>query len=635
MSSNDVKYCPICTTQELTAATKVYPLCQCKLSMCFDCLRKWVKMRYSCPFCNIPFSQNTFRQTKEELRMRLCGNVAPNLLDQIVEAWVTQLSEMRSEMEVGLAILDMDSDDLTLTLGRARTPLRSLYPYSSSSSYLLNLMPPMLSSNVSFQTSTSVVQPDLSPMQNMGLSSPGANGLGAWHVNITPRLVTNRVNDDDAEVGLGFNLSLDTRSVDGQFVANPRESQWSPSISSTCTSRFNDFVGNQGGRMRSILEKRLYVRELVNIHPNTCLAKKLKPNSFGVVMRYTGELRSGADDELIWEENRPIFLTVRLSDGSWLTRLRVEDVEARFKRATLCQWLRVGDVLWTRYGVAMTVELHPKSRQVTVRYLRGLNYFKEQCNINNVDEIYKIIKTVCGFSARIWPEDQDTPSMVPKNEISNESKETTKNTYAMISTSEKKEVMEEEKSDHFDIKERKDKVFKTDDLGHCSSSRYFNNPLFGQSAVVSKSKSGDGASGVISDTPGPQSLSISEYETKRIYEGDIQTVFTAQEVFEVIQMKIAEELTASQYESSQGSRVKGKCKSTIGFLKDGYRSNATQEYNDFPNEPMVHIESMPPSRVSYDDKLISVNSLMVSQNSSILSPEPALQIHFNNPVTTL
>jgi len=291
-------------------------------------------------------------------------------------------------------------------------------------------------------------------------------------------------------------------------------------------------------------------------------------------MRYTGELRSGADDELIWEKNRPIFLTVRLSDGSWLTQVRVEDVEARYKRATLCQWLRVGDVLWTRYGVAVTVELHPKSRQVTVRYLRGLNYFKEHCNINNVDEIYKIIKTVCGFSARIWPEDQDTPSMVPKNE----SKETTKNTYAMISTSEKKEVMqEEEKSDHFD-------------------------------------------------------LSISEYETKRIFEGDIQTVFTAQEVFEVIQMKIAEELTASQYASSQGSRVKGKCRSTIG----GYRSNATQEYNDFPNEPTVQSETIPPRRdVSYDDKMISLNSLMLSQNSAILSPEPALEIDFNNPVTTL
>jgi len=110
MSSFDEKNCPICRTHELTPATKVYPLCECELCLCFDCLRKYVKMRYSCPFCNIPFSQNTFRQSAEELRLRLRGRVASDSLEEVVNTWVTQLRDICSEMAVGLAVLSVDAD---------------------------------------------------------------------------------------------------------------------------------------------------------------------------------------------------------------------------------------------------------------------------------------------------------------------------------------------------------------------------------------------------------------------------------------------------------------------------------------------------------------------------------------------
>merc|ERR1719219_3049773 len=62
-------------------------------------------------------------------------------------------------------------------------------------------------------------------------------------------------------------------------------------------------------------------------------------------------------------------LSVRLLDGSWLAKVPVEDLRTKGRRATLTEWLRIGDVLWTRYGICMAKELHPNSGQVTVQFI--------------------------------------------------------------------------------------------------------------------------------------------------------------------------------------------------------------------------------------------------------------------------
>lgn len=117
-----------------------------------------------------------------------------------------------------------------------------------------------------------------------------------------------------------------------------------------------------------ILAKQLYVRELVKILPGTKLASMLAPGSFGVVMKYIGKLQSRADGDFRMDKYHPISLTVRLLNGSWLNKVAVEDVEATGERATLRQYLRVGDLLQTRFGIALTCEIHQSSGQVTIRY---------------------------------------------------------------------------------------------------------------------------------------------------------------------------------------------------------------------------------------------------------------------------
>jgi len=160
--------CPICRSKELTWATKVYPICECKLYLCFDCLRRWAKIKYCCPFCNIPFSQNTLRQTAEELTLRLNGKVVSDLLEEVVEAWVKQLKDMSSEMEVGLAVLSLDSGEYTFTRP-ASSPLGSLLPYLSSSSYLFNVMP-AIQLSTSPQNNNSLELPLLTPKSSSNRS---------------------------------------------------------------------------------------------------------------------------------------------------------------------------------------------------------------------------------------------------------------------------------------------------------------------------------------------------------------------------------------------------------------------------------------------------------------------------------
>merc|ERR1719285_1275238 len=140
-------------------------------------------------------------------------------------------------------------------------------------------------------------------------------------------------------------------------------------------------------------------------------------------MKHSGGLPVGGDGDLLSEKDHPIFLTVRLLDGSWLTNVRAEDIEAKGERATLRQYLRVGDLLWTRFGIAMTCDLHPESRQVTVRYPNGLVCSKEDYSMDNIEEICRKVRIeLFGFSAqnqRDILENENSQKIVAKNEQCN------------------------------------------------------------------------------------------------------------------------------------------------------------------------------------------------------------------------
>jgi len=148
--------------------------------------------------------------------------------------------------------------------------------------------------------------------------------------------------------------------------------------------RFHKFVKNSSRSFNPILAKQLYVRELVKILPGTKLARKLAPGSFGVVMKYIGKLQTRADGDLRLNKYHPISLSVRLLNGSWLNKVAVEDVEATGERATLRQYLRVGDLLQTRFGIALTCEVHQRSGQVTIRYPKGLENLEKHYNTDNL-----------------------------------------------------------------------------------------------------------------------------------------------------------------------------------------------------------------------------------------------------------
>jgi len=659
------EYCPICTTNLLTEATKVYPLCDCKVSLCFDCLRCWAKRKYCCPFCNIPFSQNTIRQTAEELRVRLRNHVALEHLDEVVEAWVNQLTEMRSDMEVGLAMLNIDSDNFSLTIRRARTPVWSLNPYThpSSSSHLLNILPPMLSTNVSMGTVISVVPPALSQASNsvMGLPYSEAELPATGKVRSSPGFRLNRPNINRTVNDLGFNSSAylndrnlrarnfltipdlqssgstatqlsidedslitseDEKSLDVRVADHQREAQQTSPIPSINIVRFNDFVQKRCGRMKSILAKRLHVRELVQIRSGSNLARKLEPESVGVIMNYSGGLPVGSNGDLLLEEDHPITLTVRLLDGSWLTDVQVEDVEAQGKRATLRQYLRVGDLLWTRFGIAMTCELHPKSGQVTVRYPNGIVNSKEDFSIDNLEEVCKEVRTELfgptaetGCNERENIKEENYKPILCKNEESKVCAEEFKAfTKSPVETEEKIVLEREMKIDRTEMrKTERASVMETDVKERPSRQDFFEMPLkknsdsnyedlrtterpsrpisdselndlpksledpdaFDKSDFIliscsSNSRPGDSdsfrppsdipqhgtrPSRLLTDKPLLKSVSSIEVKTKRIYEGDIKSVFSAQDIFEVIEKKVAEEVIASYVDNPRVKRA--------------------------------------------------------------------------------
>jgi len=99
-----------------------------------------------------------------------------------------------------------------------------------------------------------------------------------------------------------------------------------------------------------------------------------------------------------------MYLTVRLSDGSWLTKVRVEDVESRGKRATLYQYLRLGDILWTRFGLATVQQLHPESGQITAEFPGGFRDPKDYCGRN---EIHQELRRVLYGSKDCFDERKD------------------------------------------------------------------------------------------------------------------------------------------------------------------------------------------------------------------------------------
>merc|ERR1719419_1840554 len=88
-----------------------------------------------------------------------------------------------------------------------------------------------------------------------------------------------------------------------------------------------------------------------------------------------------------------VSLTLRLLDGSWLTKVPVEDLCSEGRRATLTEWLRIGDLLWTRFGICMAKELHPNLGQVTVQFL---GHFTDpwECSSRSRHVVYEELRSV-------------------------------------------------------------------------------------------------------------------------------------------------------------------------------------------------------------------------------------------------
>jgi len=176
-------------------------------------------------------------------------------------------------------------------------------------------------------TVTSVVPPALSQASNsvMGLPYSEAELPATGKVRSSPGFRLNRPNINRTVNDLGFNSSAylndrnlrarnfltipdlqssgstatqlsidedslitseDEKSLDVRVADHQREAQQTSPIPSINIVRFNDFVQKRCGRMKSILAKRLHVRELVKIRSGSNLARKLEPESVGVIMNY-------------------------------------------------------------------------------------------------------------------------------------------------------------------------------------------------------------------------------------------------------------------------------------------------------------------------------------------------------------
>jgi len=434
MSAYGNLICPICMVSELTAATKVYPLCQCKLSICFDCLRRWAETKYCCPFCNIPFTQIALQQTEQELRVRLLEQVDTGKLEEVVSAWAELLRHLRTEMEVGLTVLNIDAlgdddgfyDLVWQPLQRSRTPFfpSNWGETSSISSMYSNihnthLLPPSLLSNAS---SMLIVQPSLSLSFTQPSNIP--------HGYLTPPQTSTNMNNEELPEGFsnetenlndepssnvneklrnihssnGQPLGTDLRTFlsspgnkvllqdissppldkygsvrTGDLNLPPTPNSWvrpnslrnlphqsAGNLSTNSTSSIvEELIHKNGTQVKLILSKQLNVRWLVSLRPGTPSARKYGSNTVGVIMKHVKErvLVEGL------ERSAEMSLTVRLLDGSWLTKVPVDDLCSKGRRASLTEWLRIGDLLWTRFGIGMAKELHPKLGRVTVQFL--------------------------------------------------------------------------------------------------------------------------------------------------------------------------------------------------------------------------------------------------------------------------
>lgn len=104
--------CPVCQDADLEGATRYYPLCDCRESLCFECLEKIIKSSFRCPFCNLDFTAETLRQTEQDLRKKMLKSRVPKTdsLDKIVKEWAGILNSLSSAMEDELMYMDCGDD---------------------------------------------------------------------------------------------------------------------------------------------------------------------------------------------------------------------------------------------------------------------------------------------------------------------------------------------------------------------------------------------------------------------------------------------------------------------------------------------------------------------------------------------
>jgi len=97
-------------------------------------------------------------------------------------------------------------------------------------------------------------------------------------------------------------------------------------------------------KLRSMLG--LGIREMVTVNST---------GKIGVLMKIS---RRGTD----------LMLTIRLLDGTWLKRVEISKVSAKGTRAGLDLYLRLGDIMLTRFGVAIVRGINSESGEISVEF---------------------------------------------------------------------------------------------------------------------------------------------------------------------------------------------------------------------------------------------------------------------------
>lgn len=292
-------------------------------------------------------------------------------------------------------------------------------------SHLSLLRQPNLSSTSSFlmPALTSVSSIPNSGFDRHGLSMSEIHTLPIQHGNLHPSYSSLSSNSRSIQSNSGLSVKRSSKTdnsglrmeisqgIPNAMRRNPR-SQLSKanmltklgSNKTENSKRLGDFMRNHSERVKSMLSKKLYVRELVKIRPGSDLERQLEGNDnrVGVLMKHSGKFRVGSADEVIMEQD--MLLTIRLRDGSWLKKVRVEDVESLGKRATLTEYLRIGDILLTRFGVAVARQLHPSSAQVTVEF-RGEFVDRKKFSLRERNEILAELRRVLNDETD-WKDDE-------------------------------------------------------------------------------------------------------------------------------------------------------------------------------------------------------------------------------------